>query len=74
MPIIPKGTSAILVLGAIEKRPVVVENAEKNADEIVVRKTSFISLGFDHRIVDGADAARFLLDLKKILEAFPGDV
>lgn len=71
MPIIPKGTSAILVLGAVEKRPVVIENVEKGVDEIVVRKTSLFSLGFDHRIVDGADAARFLLELKELLETFP---
>ena len=73
MPIIPKGTSAILALGAVEKRPVVIENVEKGVDEIVVRKTSLFSLGFDHRIVDGADAARFLLELKELLEGFPED-
>jgi len=74
IPIIPHGTSAILVLGAIEKRPVVIENVDTGKDEVVVRKTSLFSLGFDHRIVDGADAARFLLDLKKLLEFFPENV
>ena len=60
MPIIPKGTSAILVVGAIEKRPLVIEGSDDSKDEIAIRKTSLFTLAFDHRIVDGADAARFL--------------
>jgi 2-oxoglutarate dehydrogenase E2 component (dihydrolipoamide succinyltransferase) len=72
MPIIPEGTSAILGTGAIEKKPVVVES--DRMDAIVVRKRALFSLGYDHRIVDGADAARFLADLKETLETFPADV
>ena len=69
MPIIPEGTAAILGLGSIEKRPVVME--VDGADTIAIRTMSMFSLGYDHRIVDGADAARFLARLKEILETFP---
>ena len=71
MPIIPEGTAAILGTGAIEKRPVVIE--ADGQDTLAIRKRSFFSLGYDHRIVDGADAARFLYRLKEMLEAFPED-
>ena len=73
MPIIPKGTSAILVVGAVEKRPLVIEGSDDSKDEIAIRKTSLFTLAFDHRIVDGADAARFLRELKQMLEDFPAD-
>jgi pyruvate dehydrogenase E2 component (dihydrolipoamide acetyltransferase) len=73
LPIIPKGTAAILGTGAIEKRVVVVEDAETGQDSIAIRKRSLFSLGYDHRIVDGADAARFLARLKEMLETFPDD-
>jgi len=69
MPIIPEGTAAILGTGAIEKRPVVLD--VDGTDVIAVRKRAFFSLGYDHRIVDGADAARFLAQLKEALETFP---
>lgn len=71
MPIIPEGTAAILGLGSIEKRPVVMEL--DGADAIAIRTMSMFSLGYDHRIVDGADAARFLARLKEILETFPDE-
>lgn len=70
-PIIPEGTAAILGTGAIEKRPVVVE--VDGTDTIAVRLRSYFSLGYDHRLVDGADAARFLARLKEVLETFPED-
>ena len=73
MPVIPKGTSAILGTGAIEKRVVVVTDPESGSDSMAIRKRSLFSLGYDHRIVDGADAARFLARLKETLEAFPED-
>ncbi len=72
LPVIPKGTAAILGTGAIEKRVVVVEGAD-GADTIAIRKRSLFSLGYDHRLVDGADAARFLARLKEVLEDFPED-
>jgi 2-oxoglutarate dehydrogenase E2 component (dihydrolipoamide succinyltransferase) len=73
MPIIPKGTAGILGTGAIEKRVVVVEDPETGTDAMAIRKRAIFSLGYDHRIVDGADAARFLARLKELLETFPED-
>lgn len=73
MPIIPKGTSAILGTGAIEKRVVVVADPETATDSTAIRNRAYFSLGYDHRIVDGADAARFLARLKETLESFPSD-
>ena len=73
MPIIPKGTAAILGTGAIEKRAVVVQDSTTGTDAIAIRKRALFSLGYDHRLVDGADAARFLAELKALLEDFPED-
>ena len=69
-PIIPLGTSAILGLGAIEKRPKVITGGD-GEDTIAIRTCAYFSLSFDHRIVDGSDADKFLAYLKKQLEAFP---
>jgi pyruvate dehydrogenase E2 component (dihydrolipoamide acetyltransferase) len=69
-PIIPAGTSAILGLGAIEKRPKVVAGPE-GEDVIAIRTCAYFSLSFDHRIVDGADADKFLATVKKELESYP---
>ena len=69
-PIIPLGTSAILCLGAIEKRPKVVTGPD-GEDTIAIRTCAYFSLSFDHRIVDGADADRFLASLKRGLESVP---
>ena len=73
LPIIPKGTAAILGTGAIEKRVVVIEDEVSGTDAMAIRKRSIFSLGYDHRLVDGADSARFLSRLKGVLEAFPED-
>ena len=73
MPVIPLGTSAILGTGAIEKRVVVVTDPDTGADAMAIRKRSLFSLGYDHRLVDGADAARFLARLKEVIESFPPD-
>lgn len=67
-PIIPVGTSAILCLGAIEKRPKVLPGVD-GEDTIAIRTCAYFSLSFDHRIVDGADADKFLAFLKATLES-----
>jgi 2-oxoglutarate dehydrogenase E2 component (dihydrolipoamide succinyltransferase) len=69
-PIIPLNTSAILGLGAIEKRPKVIAGGD-GEDTIAIRTCAYFSLSFDHRIVDGADADKFLAFLKQGLENFP---
>jgi 2-oxoglutarate dehydrogenase E2 component (dihydrolipoamide succinyltransferase) len=69
-PIIPVGTTAILGLGAIEKRPKVITGPD-GEDTIAIRTCAYFSLSFDHKVVDGADADRFMADLKKTLETIP---
>jgi len=69
-PIIPVGTTAIIAIGAIEKRPKVITGAD-GEDTIAVRTCAYFSLSFDHKVVDGADADRFMADLKKTLETVP---
>ena len=69
-PIIPLGTSAILGLGAIEKRAKVMPGAD-GEDTIAIRTCAYFSLSFDHRIVDGSDADKFLGAVKSGLESFP---
>jgi 2-oxoglutarate dehydrogenase E2 component (dihydrolipoamide succinyltransferase) len=65
----------ILGTGVVVKRPVVVTD-DTGADSIAVRSMVYLALTYDHRIVDGADAARFLLTLKARLEegAFETDL
>lgn len=65
-PILNPPEVAILATCAIEKRPVVVSDAY--GDAIAVRWMSYLCLSYDHRMVDGADAARFLSDLRYVLE------
>jgi 2-oxoglutarate dehydrogenase E2 component (dihydrolipoamide succinyltransferase) len=64
LPLINQPQVAILGVGAIEKRAVVIEDA------IGIRPVCHITLGYDHRLVDGADAGRFLSFLKERLEDF----
>ena len=70
LPILNQPQSAILAVGAIGKRPAVV-TAPDGGDAIAVRTIGTLALSFDHRIVDGADADRFLSDLRRALEEFP---
>jgi pyruvate dehydrogenase E2 component (dihydrolipoamide acetyltransferase) len=66
-PIINQPQSAILGVGTIEKRPVVI------GDGIAIRTMAYLTLGFDHRLIDGAVADQFMADVKKYLEAFDSD-
>jgi 2-oxoglutarate dehydrogenase E2 component (dihydrolipoamide succinyltransferase) len=66
-PIINQPQVAILGTGAVVKKPAVVADADGN-EVIGVRSTVYMALSYDHRIVDGADAARFLYDYKLRLE------
>ena len=67
-PIINQPQVAILGTGTIVKRPMVVTDADGN-DSIAVRHMMYLCLTYDHRLVDGADAGRFLQTLKQRLEA-----
>ncbi|MBD8061127.1 2-oxoglutarate dehydrogenase, E2 component, dihydrolipoamide succinyltransferase [Oceanitalea stevensii] len=66
-PIINQPEVAILGLGAIVKRPVVVTDADGN-ETIGIRSMVYLPLTYDHRLVDGADAGRFMQTIKKRLE------
>jgi 2-oxoglutarate dehydrogenase E2 component (dihydrolipoamide succinyltransferase) len=68
-PIINQPQAAILCVGAIEKRPAVV--TVDGTDTLGIRLQGMLSLSFDHRIVDGADADRFMADVRQMLEQFP---
>jgi len=70
LPILNQPQSAILAVGGIEKRPAVVTGAD-GADAIAIRTKGMLALSFDHRIVDGADADRFLADVRTTLTDFP---
>jgi 2-oxoglutarate dehydrogenase E2 component (dihydrolipoamide succinyltransferase) len=65
-PILNPPEVAILATCAIEKRPVVVNDGV--SDSVAIRWMTYLCLSYDHRMVDGADAARFLTELKDALE------
>jgi len=64
MPIINQPQVAILGIGAIEKRAVVIDDA------IAIRPMAYLTMGYDHRLIDGAIADQFLSKLKETLERF----
>ncbi|MEU2179743.1 2-oxoglutarate dehydrogenase, E2 component, dihydrolipoamide succinyltransferase [Streptomyces thermolilacinus] len=66
--IVPPNQVAILGIGATVKRPVVIDHPELG-ETIAVRDMTYLTLSYDHRLVDGADAARYLSAVKAILEA-----
>ena len=74
-PVLNMPETAIMGVGTIVKRPVVMKGAD-GADVIAIRSMVYLSLSYDHRLVDGADASRFLMDVKKRLEegAFESDL
>jgi 2-oxoglutarate dehydrogenase E2 component (dihydrolipoamide succinyltransferase) len=69
LPIISQPQVAILGVGSVDKRVVVIED-----DMIAVRPMCYLTLGYDHRLIDGADAGRFLQALKDRLQNFPDEI
>lgn len=67
-PIIPQPQVAILAVGAIKKRPVVIETAQ--GDSIAIRHMMYLSMSYDHRIIDGSLGATFLTAVARELEHF----
>ncbi|MFF0123015.1 2-oxoglutarate dehydrogenase, E2 component, dihydrolipoamide succinyltransferase [Micromonospora arida] len=67
-PIVPSPQSAMLGTGAVVKRPVVVNDPELG-EVVAIRSMVYLAMSYDHRLIDGADAARFLTTVKERLEA-----
>ena len=67
MPIINQPEAAILAVGGLRKEPAVLTDADGN-DSIAIRSMQYFCLGFDHRLIDGADGGKFMLEFKKTLE------
>ena len=68
-PIINQPNVGILGVGAIKKTPVVVDNVD--GDSIGIKNIMILSLGFDHRLIDGAEGSKFINSIKRNLEAMP---
>ena len=73
MPIINQPNSAILGIGGIMKVPLVVTDKD-GTDSIAIRSVVHLTLGYDHRLIDGAVADQFMALLKKTLENWSEDV
>jgi 2-oxoglutarate dehydrogenase E2 component (dihydrolipoamide succinyltransferase) len=72
-PIINQPEAAILAIGGLRKEPVVLTDVEGN-DTIAIRSVQYFCLGFDHRLIDGADAGKFMLEFKKTLETWDKEI
>ncbi|HEX7362142.1 MAG TPA: 2-oxo acid dehydrogenase subunit E2, partial [Bryobacteraceae bacterium] len=72
-PVINQPQSAILGVGGLTKEPAVVTGPD-GTDSIAIRYFLHLTLGFDHRIIDGADAGKFLAEMKKFLENWSEDI
>jgi pyruvate dehydrogenase E2 component (dihydrolipoamide acetyltransferase) len=72
-PVINQPESAILGVGGLFKEPTVVTD-ESGSDSIAIRNIIRLTLGFDHRIIDGADAGKFMAEMKKYLENWSEDI
>jgi pyruvate dehydrogenase E2 component (dihydrolipoamide acetyltransferase) len=68
-PIINQPDAAILCTSGLKKEPVVI-TAEDGTDTIAIRSMQCLTLGFDHRLIDGANAGKFMLELKAVLEGW----
>jgi 2-oxoglutarate dehydrogenase E2 component (dihydrolipoamide succinyltransferase) len=73
MPIINQPESAILAIGGLRKEPAVLTDADGN-DSIAIRSMQYFCLGFDHRLIDGADGGKFMLEFKKTLENWDQEI
>ncbi|MGA7886887.1 MAG: 2-oxoglutarate dehydrogenase, E2 component, dihydrolipoamide succinyltransferase [Acidobacteriaceae bacterium] len=73
MPIINQPESAILGVGGLFKEPAVV-TTEDGTDSVTIRSFLHLTLGFDHRIIDGADAGKFMAEVKKYLEGWNEEI
>ncbi len=73
MPIINQPEAAILAVGGLRKEPAVLTDAEGN-DTIAIRSMQYFCLGFDHRLIDGADGGKFMLEFKKTLETWNQEI
>jgi pyruvate dehydrogenase E2 component (dihydrolipoamide acetyltransferase) len=72
-PVINQPESAILGVGGLFKEPTVVTD-ENGSDSIAIHNIIRLTLGFDHRIIDGADAGKFMAEMKKYLENWNEDI
>lgn len=72
-PIIAQPQSAILGIGGLNKEPMVLTDKDGN-DSIAIRHIQRFTLGFDHRIIDGSDAGKFMTDFKNYLENWTEDI
>ncbi len=72
-PVINMPESAILGIGGLFKEPAVVTD-ELGTDSIAIRHVIHLTLGFDHRIIDGSDAGKFMAEVKKYLEGWSEDI
>lgn len=73
MPIINQPESAILAVGGLRKEPAVITDADGN-DSIAIRSVQHFCLGFDHRLIDGADGGKFMLVFKQQLESWNQEI
>jgi 2-oxoglutarate dehydrogenase E2 component (dihydrolipoamide succinyltransferase) len=73
MPILNQPESAILAVGGLRKEPAVLTDAEGN-DTIAIRSMQYFCLGFDHRLIDGADGGKFMLEFKRTLENWEQEI
>jgi len=72
-PVINQPETAILGVGGMFKEPTVLTDADGN-DTIAIRSIMRLTLGFDHRVIDGADAGKFMAEMKKTLENWNEDI
>jgi pyruvate dehydrogenase E2 component (dihydrolipoamide acetyltransferase) len=73
MPIINQPEAAILCISGLKREPAVMTDAAGN-DTIAIRAMQHLTLGFDHRLIDGADACKFMVEVKRVLESWDGEL